>query len=48
MDIVKPFPAGKLESVKNGWGVILDDIMAGIYSFILIQLAIYGYNMFIQ
>lgn len=40
-DIIKPFPARKLESVKNGWGVILDDVMAGIYSFILIQAIIY-------
>ncbi len=28
LDIIKPFPANKLESVKNVWGVILDDIMA--------------------
>ncbi len=44
MDIIKPFPARKLESVKNGWGVILDDIMAGIYSFILLQLIIFYFN----
>ena len=39
-DIWKPFPARKLESVKNGWGVLLDDIAAGLYSFILLQLII--------
>ncbi len=44
LDILKPFPAGKLESVKNGWGVILDDVMAGIYSFMIIQIIIYVYN----
>ena len=42
-DIIKPFPVNKLESFKNGWGVILDDVMAGIYSFIVIQLIVYVY-----
>ena len=47
-DIIKPYPARKLESVKNGWGVILDDVMAGIYSFMTIQVIIYLYNLFIN
>jgi phosphatidylglycerophosphatase A len=47
MDILKPFPVRKLESVKNGWGVVLDDVLAGIYSFIIIQILIYVYNSFI-
>lgn len=46
LDIIKPFPANKLESVKNGWGVILDDIMAGTYSFIFIQVSIHLINHF--
>lgn len=45
MDIVKPFPVKQLEKVKGGWGVMLDDIMAGVYSFIFIQLIIYFFNM---
>ena len=48
MDILKPFPARKLEDVKGGWGVMLDDIMAGIYSFISIQLIIYFFNMLVK
>ncbi len=48
MDIIKPFPARKLESVPRGWGVILDDVMAGIYSFMAIQIIIYVYNTFIK
>jgi len=48
MDIIKPFPARKLEDVKGGWGVMLDDIMAGIYSFISIQLIIYFFNMIVK
>jgi len=37
-DITKPFFIGKLQSVKGGWGVILDDIAAGITSNIIILL----------
>jgi len=40
MDIVKPFPIRKLELLKNGWGVILDDVLAGIYTFLIVQLSI--------
>ena len=47
-DIWKPYPARKLESVKNGWGVILDDIAAGIYSFVVLQLIILSSRLLIQ
>jgi phosphatidylglycerophosphatase A len=47
-DIWKPFPARQLESVKKGWGVILDDVAAGFYSFIVLQLIILAFNMFIN
>ncbi|MEW6653488.1 MAG: phosphatidylglycerophosphatase A [Bacteroidota bacterium] len=43
-DILKPYPVKKLESFKNGWGVLLDDILAGIYSFILLHLIIFYFN----
>lgn len=38
LDIYKPFPANFFEKLKGGWGVILDDLISGIYTFILIQL----------
>lgn len=47
-DVWKPFPVRQLESVKNGWGVLLDDVMAGIYSFISLQLIIYFFNKIIN
>jgi phosphatidylglycerophosphatase A len=31
-DVVKPFPADRLESVPGGIGVMADDAMAGIYA----------------
>jgi phosphatidylglycerophosphatase A len=39
-DIVKPFPIGKLQNIKGGWGVMADDIAAGIASLIVLRLLI--------
>lgn len=44
LDIYKPFPAKQIESIKGGWGVILDDVVAGLYSFIIVQLTIHIIN----
>lgn len=38
-DIVKPFGVRKMESFKGGVGVMMDDVLAGVYSFILIAVA---------
>src|SRR5437867_3717791 len=37
-DIVKPPPARSLERLKNGWGIMLDDVAAGIYANITLRL----------
>ncbi len=37
-DIVKPFPAARLEAVPGGWGVMLDDVMAGAYTALVMVL----------
>ena len=47
-DIIKPFPARQFESIKKGWGVILDDVMSGIYSFIVVQIVVYLFDSFIN
>lgn len=39
-DILKPPPARQLEAVPHGWGIMLDDLMAGIYANILTQLLV--------
>jgi phosphatidylglycerophosphatase A len=31
-DIVKPWPARRLEKLPGGWGVLADDLMAGLYA----------------
>ena len=36
-DIVKPFPCRQLENVRGGWGVVLDDVCAGIYANVALQ-----------
>jgi phosphatidylglycerophosphatase A len=41
-DILKPFPIRRLErSLKGGWGVVLDDVMAGVYGNIILQIISY-------
>lgn len=37
MDIFKPFPARQLQSVPGGWGILLDDLVAGVYAAVLVQ-----------
>jgi phosphatidylglycerophosphatase A len=37
-DIAKVFPASQLERLPGGAGIVLDDIMAGIYTFAIMRL----------
>jgi phosphatidylglycerophosphatase A len=41
-DILKPQPARNLERVPNGWGIMLDDVIAGIYANIATQIIWYA------
>ncbi len=43
-DILKPLGIKKFEKIKGGYGVMLDDIIAGIYSNILLQI-IYRFHL---
>jgi len=38
LDIVKPFPCRQLEKVRGGFGVVLDDVFAGIYANVALQI----------
>lgn len=38
-DILKPWPASALEGLPAGWGILLDDLMAGVYAIIALHLA---------
>jgi phosphatidylglycerophosphatase A len=35
LDVVKPWPARRLEHLPGGFGVVLDDVMAGVYGNLL-------------
>jgi phosphatidylglycerophosphatase A len=37
-DILKPFPARQMEHLPGGWGIMLDDVIAGIYANIATRL----------
>ena len=37
-DIAKPFPIKKLEKIRGGWGIVLDDLMAGIYAHLCLRI----------
>jgi phosphatidylglycerophosphatase A len=36
-DIAKVFPVSRLEKIPGGRGIVLDDVMAGLYTFIIMQ-----------
>lgn len=40
-DILKPYPVRKLDNLRGGHGVVLDDVAAGIYANIVLQIANY-------
>jgi phosphatidylglycerophosphatase A len=40
-DVIKPFPAGRLESLHGGLGVMADDGMAAIYANLALRAAVY-------
>ena len=44
-DVWKPYPINKIDkNIKNGFGVILDDLVAGIYSIIILLTFIFFIN----
>ena len=40
MDIVKPWPAGRIQAAPAGWGILLDDLLAGVYALALVQVGV--------
>ena len=37
-DIWKPNPIRKLDDLPGGWGIMLDDVLAGIYALVIVQI----------
>jgi phosphatidylglycerophosphatase A len=40
-DIVKPWPAGRLERLPGAYGIMIDDLFAGLYANLLLRLGIW-------
>jgi phosphatidylglycerophosphatase A len=42
MDIIKPYPIRKIDrNMPGGWGIVLDDVLAGIYCQAILQIMVY-------
>ncbi|MBW7888768.1 MAG: phosphatidylglycerophosphatase A [Bacteroidetes bacterium] len=42
LDILKPYPAGEIDKKKGGWNIMLDDVIAGMYTNIILQIAFHN------
>lgn len=40
LDILKPPPVRRLEKLPRGWGIVIDDVAAGVYACVLMHLII--------
>lgn len=40
LDIFKPWPCRRLERLSGGWGIMLDDVAAGIWGFLAVSLVL--------
>jgi phosphatidylglycerophosphatase A len=38
-DVWKPYPIGRLQDLPGGWGIVADDLLAGVYANVLGRLA---------
>jgi phosphatidylglycerophosphatase A len=47
MDIAKLPPMGFLEKLKGGWGIMLDDLMAAIYTNIILHIIVFAQTRFL-
>lgn len=43
-DIVKPYPANRLERLPGGVGIMADDLMAGVYANVALRLCIWSFG----
>ena len=45
-DIFKPFPANRMENLKGGIGIMMDDVVSALYSMIIMNLLVLGLEYF--
>lgn len=46
LDIIKPFPARSSENLNGGWGIMIDDVISGFYSLIIVHLIVYIFGVY--
>ena len=46
LDIIKPFPARTSEKLRAGFGIMIDDVIAGFYSLIIVHLIVYTFGVY--
>jgi phosphatidylglycerophosphatase A len=39
-DVIKPWPIHKLEKLPKGWGILMDDLVAGLYAAIILLICV--------
>jgi phosphatidylglycerophosphatase A len=44
-DVLKPYPARDLERLPGGWGIMCDDVMAGVYANLLLRAGLLAWPM---
>ncbi len=44
MDIIKPWPARFFDKRSGGWSIMLDDVVAGIYTNLLLQICLFFFT----
>jgi len=40
LDIIKPWPISKLQGLPHGWGILSDDLLAGVYAAVILLICI--------
>jgi len=46
LDIYKPFPARSSEKLEGGFGIMMDDVISGFYTLIIMHLVVYFFGEF--
>ncbi|MDP8217367.1 MAG: phosphatidylglycerophosphatase A [Candidatus Theseobacter exili] len=45
-DIYKPFPINRSQKLNGGWGIMTDDLIAGVYTNIMLRVLMIMFSMF--
>ena len=46
LDIIKPFPAAASENLPGGLGIMIDDVISGVYSLFIVHFIVYIFGVY--